>query len=404
MSEISQRPGNLTLSGNLTVNGTTTTVNSTAINVNNQIVFEGATANESETTLTVVDPTADRTITFPDASGTVAFIDSPTFTGTVTLPSGQALIAPALGTPTSGVMTNVTGIVNTGIDASAAIALSKLATGALPTAITVASANIVDDSIVNADINSAADIVDTKLATISTALKVSNSATTATSVNTVSAIVARDASGNFVAGTITAALTGTASGNLVSGGALGTPSSGVADNMTTNTETAGNNTNQIASTAFVTAAVAAGVVTASADAILEALIDAKGDLIVGVANDTPARLAVGINGYFLKADTAAENGLAWAAIPTVSILDDVGDVTLTAIANGEFLKWNGTVWINSAVDLSVKANIASPTFTGVPAADTAAEGTNTTQLATTAFTIANRISPADNMFLSMVFR
>ena len=36
------------------------------------IVLEGATANDFETTLTVVDPTADRTITLPDASGTVA--------------------------------------------------------------------------------------------------------------------------------------------------------------------------------------------------------------------------------------------------------------------------------------------------------------------------------------------
>ena len=33
--------------------------------------FEGATANDYETTLTVVDPTADRTITFPNATGTV---------------------------------------------------------------------------------------------------------------------------------------------------------------------------------------------------------------------------------------------------------------------------------------------------------------------------------------------
>jgi len=38
-----------------------------------EIVFEGATANDFETTLTVTDPTADRTITFKDASGTVAF-------------------------------------------------------------------------------------------------------------------------------------------------------------------------------------------------------------------------------------------------------------------------------------------------------------------------------------------
>ena len=57
----------------------------------------------------------------------------------------------------------------------------------------------------------AGSIADSKLATISTAGKVANSATTATNANTASAIVARDASGNFNAGTITAALTGNAS-------------------------------------------------------------------------------------------------------------------------------------------------------------------------------------------------
>ena len=36
------------------------------------IKFEGATANDFETSLAVTDPTADRTITFPDATGTVA--------------------------------------------------------------------------------------------------------------------------------------------------------------------------------------------------------------------------------------------------------------------------------------------------------------------------------------------
>jgi hypothetical protein len=38
------------------------------------IVFEGATANSFETTIAVTDPTADRTITFPDATGTVALL------------------------------------------------------------------------------------------------------------------------------------------------------------------------------------------------------------------------------------------------------------------------------------------------------------------------------------------
>ena len=41
------------------------------LNTSADIIFEGATSNANETTLTVTDPTADRTITLPDATGTV---------------------------------------------------------------------------------------------------------------------------------------------------------------------------------------------------------------------------------------------------------------------------------------------------------------------------------------------
>jgi hypothetical protein len=82
----------------------------------------------------------------------------------------------------------------------------------------VTSTMILDGTIVNTDINASAGIVDTKLATIATAGKVSNSATTAASANTASAIVARDASGNFSAGTVTASLTGAASLNVLKAG------------------------------------------------------------------------------------------------------------------------------------------------------------------------------------------
>ena len=64
--------------------------------------------------------------------------------------------------------------------------------------------------IVNADISASAAIADTKLAQITTAGKVANTATTATSANTANAIVVRDAGGSFTAGTITAALSGNA--------------------------------------------------------------------------------------------------------------------------------------------------------------------------------------------------
>ena len=50
--------------------GTSTTANSITLN-SNGIIFEGATSDSYETTLTVVDPTADRTITFPNETGTV---------------------------------------------------------------------------------------------------------------------------------------------------------------------------------------------------------------------------------------------------------------------------------------------------------------------------------------------
>jgi hypothetical protein len=70
-------------------------------------------------------------------------------------------------------------------------------------------------NIVDADVSASAGIADTKLATIATAGKVSNSATTATSANTANAIVARDASGNFTAGTVTANTSGTHTGPVI---------------------------------------------------------------------------------------------------------------------------------------------------------------------------------------------
>ena len=63
--------GDVTITGNLTVQGTQTTVNSTTVEVQNAMVFEGSTADAHETTLTTVEPTADRTVRLPNASGTL---------------------------------------------------------------------------------------------------------------------------------------------------------------------------------------------------------------------------------------------------------------------------------------------------------------------------------------------
>lgn len=74
-------------------------------------------------------------------------------------------------------------IVDADISASAAIDMSKIAAGAMPSGITITSANIVDETIVNADISPTAAIVDTKLATITTAGKVSGGAITSGTIS-----------------------------------------------------------------------------------------------------------------------------------------------------------------------------------------------------------------------------
>ena len=179
--------GNVTVSGDLTVSGTTTTINSTTINATTGIIFEGATADAFETTLTVTDPTADRTITFPDATGTVALtsalssyapLASPTFTGTVTLPantiSQSMMNDDSVGTNEIGGLAVTTGKLADGAVTTikitdANVTAAKLAADSVETAkivdSAVTSAKIANDTIVNADINSAAAIALSKLAT-----------------------------------------------------------------------------------------------------------------------------------------------------------------------------------------------------------------------------------------------
>ncbi len=94
--------GNTTITGNLTVQGTTTTVDSTTIQIQNAFTFEGATADAHETTLTVVDPTADRTISLPNASGTVVLNDNAATLTNKTIAFGSNTISGQLGVSNGG--------------------------------------------------------------------------------------------------------------------------------------------------------------------------------------------------------------------------------------------------------------------------------------------------------------
>jgi hypothetical protein len=170
-------------------------------------VLEGSTPDGFETTVAVVDPTADRTITLPNISGTVITTGD---TGTVT----NTMLA---GSIAYGKLSLANTILNADINASAAIAYSKLsltntivnadinsaaaiAYSKLSLAGTIVNNDIASGaaiaysklaltgSVVNADIGAAAAIADTKLATISTAGKVSGAAITSGTIAGTTAI------------------------------------------------------------------------------------------------------------------------------------------------------------------------------------------------------------------------
>jgi hypothetical protein len=176
--------------------------------------IEFAGSNSAERTITLEQNDHTLVYTFLNNTGQNLVIQQGDGSGgTVTIADGFSAMVFCDGAGTGAKVTDVSSAAKaqalansrnfsiTGDITAAAVAFDGTGNVAL-------SAGITADTIVDADINSSAAIADTKLATISTASKVSNSATTATDANTASAIVARDASGDFSAGTITATLSG----------------------------------------------------------------------------------------------------------------------------------------------------------------------------------------------------
>lgn len=114
------------------------------------------------------------------------------------------------------------------------------------------------------------------------------------------------------------------------------------------------------------------------------------------------------DGQFLKYVSGSSE---WqpANIPTINNLDDVGDVTITSAAGGQFLKWNGTAWVNDAIDLGTDTtgNYMSDVSagTGISVTHTPGEGsTATVGLNATLDNLSNvnAPTPSDGQFLKYV--
>jgi hypothetical protein len=105
-----------------------------------------------------------------------------------------------------------------------------------------------------------------------------------------------------------------------------------------------------------------------------------------------------------------DGSTAWTSLSYfMGSLDDVGNVTITSAASGQFLKWNGTAWVNDAIDLGTDTtgNYMSGVSagTGISVTHTPGEGsTATVGLNATLDNLSNvnAPTPSDGQFLKYV--
>lgn len=93
-----------------------------------------------------------------------------------------------------------------------------------------------------------------------------------------------------------------------------------------------------------------------------ALIDAKGDLLVGTANDAIARIGVGANGTVLTADSVETPGIKWVAPFTASTPlvtnEQTASYTLVLADAGKLVEINSVS--NLTVTVPTNASVAFP--------------------------------------------
>jgi hypothetical protein len=350
----------------------------TGAGVDASIVFEGATPDDHETTLTVEEPTADRTITLPDATGTVALVanvlalSGGTMSGAIAM--GTSKIT-GMGDPTLDQDATTKIYVDTILGSATAAATSAASAAASATAAATSASsaatsagNSETSAIASATSASAAATSASSAATSATAAATSatsaaNSATAAaTSATSADASATAAATSETNAATsASSALTSatsaatSASSALTSANSAATSASSAATSYDdfddrylgakASDPTLDNNGNPLITGAlyFNTTIPAMKVYTGSAWQIVAAdtsnfvdksLWTAKGALVGASAAGTPATLTVAsTNGYVLSVDSTESTGLKW-------ILPNPGDIT--GVTAGTGLSGGGT--------------------------------------------------------------
>ena len=357
----------LTLSGDLTVNGTTTTLNSTTISVDDKNIELGSVATPSDATadgggITLKGAT-DKTFNWVDAtdawtssehlnlaSGKSLYLNGTLLKDATETLTNKTLTSPVINTPT-GITKSDVGLANVDnttdagkpVSTATQTALDLKAPLANPT-FTGTVAGITKTMVGLGSVDNTTDAAKPISTATQTALDLKlASATAATTYETITnvALKAPIASPTF---------TGTVSGITSTMVGLGN-----VDNTS--------DANKPVSTATQTA------LDLKVD---ESLFDAKGDLLVASADNTPAKLSVGTNGYLLTANSSATNGVEWAAAP-VSLPSQSGNSGKYLTTDGTSATWGTLVVPITTGTSTVSANTATTIDTTALSAFTSIE-------------------------------
>ena len=322
------------------------------------IVFEGSTADAYETTLTVVDPTADRTITLPNTSGTVVLLDStdtltnktltsptisgsPVITGLSSAGMSASSAAPKdyvdsiLGSATSAATSAASAAASA---TAAATSASSAATSASLAATSASSASTSQIAAATSATSASASATAAATSATSAAASATAAATSATSAAAATSAVATSAASALTsqtaAATSASSAATSASSALTSQTAAATSATAAATSATSaaaSATAAATSATSAAASATAAATSAASAAAAMTNAVDKTTFDAKGDLLAGTANDAYAALTVATtDGYLLSASSGAATGLAWTAAPSGYTAPTIGTTTITS--------------------------------------------------------------------------
>jgi hypothetical protein len=379
--------GDVTISGDLTVSGTTTTINSTTINATTGIVFEGTTADAHETTISVIEPTADRAIQFPNAAGTVALVSDVTerlskaggqMTGNIDLNLATKIINMPVPTADTDGASKV--YVDTA-DALKAPLNSPTFTGTvtLPSG-TVTSAMIAEQAIVDGDISPTAGIAQSKISGLAGDLAAKLDTTTAS--NTYQTIVANVSNTEigYLDGVTSAIQTQLDNKQAVVAGVNNTEI-GYLDGVTSAIQT------QIDAKAPLASPTFTGTVTLPSGTVTSAMI-LDGTIVVGDLADGAVTSAKILDGTIVDADINASAAIDWTKLGISSTVSS----TEIGYVDG----------VTSAIQtqLDAKASLSGATFVGaVSGTDLTLSGNLTINGTTTNLNSTNLVIEDKNIVL-----